>query len=91
VVVLVRDETELGRWPVVVDGRPDLAHVELLARLQLQARRSGACLHVRILCPVLRDLVCLAGLSEVLQVIGQPEEAEDAGVEEVVQADDPIA
>ncbi len=43
---------------------PDAGTVEALARMQLTAKRLGGSLKVRDACPDLRDLLDLAGLSE---------------------------
>ena len=108
VVVLARGETELGWWPLVGSGRPDLAVVDELAWLALVARRAGCTIGLRDACPALLELLELAGLSEVVPAVtaaaarprspasgiemgGQPEGGEQAGVEEVVVPDDPVA
>ncbi len=76
-------------------GRPDLAVVDRLARLELGARRAGLSVRLRDAHPELCELLELCGLGEVLgagrQVGGQPEGGEEAGVEEVVVPDDPVA
>jgi ABC-type transporter Mla MlaB component len=46
--------------------RPDAETVEVLARLQLYARRSGCRVRIRNACGELRDLLELVGLSEVV-------------------------
>ena len=58
----------------------DLATVNLLARLQLLAKRRGARLRVRQASAGLLELIDFTGLSDVLgvQVQRQPEEREDA-------------
>ena len=58
----------------------DLATVNLLARLQLLAKRRGARLRVRQASAGLLELIEFTGLSDVLgvQVQRQPEEREDA-------------
>jgi hypothetical protein len=86
--VIVRGDTEVATWPVVGPGRPDLATVEAVARLHLHARRLGCAVRLRDLCPELAALLELVGLGE---VVGQPEDGEEPGVEEVVVGDDPIA
>jgi ABC-type transporter Mla MlaB component len=50
--------------------RPDADTVEVLARLQLAARRSGCRMHIRHACGDLRDLLELMGLSEVVPCYG---------------------
>jgi hypothetical protein len=46
-VVVVRDNTEAASWPLTGWGRPDLAVVDQLVRLQLSARRMGYSIWVR--------------------------------------------
>ena len=88
VTVLGLRGDELEHWTVSGPGRPDLAAVEVLARLQLDWSRRGGRLAVRDLCPGLADLLKLAGLS--LEVRGEVEEREDRlGVEEEMEAADP--
>ncbi|MEU3030523.1 STAS domain-containing protein [Streptomyces incarnatus] len=89
----VRSALEGGGARVVVCdtgafGPPDLAHVELLARLELAARRSGGRIRLRAPAPAL--LALLAGVGLRFQMEGQPEEGEPApGVEEAVETGDP--
>jgi hypothetical protein len=64
-----------------LQGPMDLAVLDVLARLQLTAKRLGVCVSVT----GGEALVRLAGLSEAL---GQPEPREQGGVEEVVDVDD---
>ncbi|MEU0191747.1 STAS domain-containing protein [Streptomyces afghaniensis] len=69
-------------------GPPGLAAVDLLARLQLAARRAGGRIRLRDPDPALRALLDLAGLR--FEVEGQVEEREPAlGVEEAVEPGDP--
>ncbi|MFH8338749.1 STAS domain-containing protein [Streptomyces sp. AM6-12] len=69
-------------------GPPGLVHVDLLARLELAARRGGGRIRLRAPAPGLLALLTLAGLR--FPVEGQPEEGEPApGVEEAVEAGDP--
>lgn len=78
--------------------RPDAETVEVLARLQLAARRSGCRMHIRHACGDLRDLLELTGLSEVVPCSGsdlepgrQVEEGEPpVGVEEERDPIDPV-
>jgi anti-anti-sigma regulatory factor len=70
-----------------------LATVEALARLQLAARRKGLDLRLHVVSRELRDLIQLAGLTQVLGVEprGQPEEREQrVGVEEEGELGDAI-
>lgn len=87
-----------GAGVVVCDvtgvGPPGLAAVDVLARLQLAARRAGGRIVLRGPDPALSALLVLVGLSfEVerpFEVEGQPEEREPpGGVEEAVEADEP--
>ena len=61
-VVLVRGEREVGRWPVDAD-RVDLGTIEELARTQLSARRLGCDIRLEQVCPHLRGLLDLVGLA----------------------------
>ncbi|MGW5333056.1 STAS domain-containing protein [Streptomyces bauhiniae] len=68
-------------------GPPGLAHAELLARLELAARRGGGRIRLRGPDPALRALLGLVGLR--IQVEGEVEEGEPAGgVEEAVETGD---
>lgn len=95
VVLLGGDGVEVvvGRVP---GRRPDLALVEALARLHLEARRRGCSIRVRApsreLCELL-DLVGLGGLVAppgdlVLDMGRQAECGEELGVEEAVEPGD---
>ena len=67
--------------------------VDLLARLQLEARRRGIELRLRGVAPALRELISLAGLEEALRLepSGQPEEREErGGVQEEGQLPDSL-
>ncbi len=69
-------------------GPPGLAAVNLLARLQLLARRTGGRIRLRDPDPALCVLLDLVGLS--FEVEGQPEQREEPlGVEEAVESGDP--
>ncbi|WP_435844878.1 STAS domain-containing protein [Streptomyces coeruleorubidus] len=89
----VRALLQAGRARVVVCdvgglGPPGLAAVDLLARLQLAARRAGGRIRLRDPDPALRALLDLVGLR--FEVEGQVEEREPAlGVEEAVEPGDP--
>lgn len=56
-----------------------LSTVDLLARLQLEARRQGVELRVRVFTPALRELIAFAGLDEALrlELEREPEEREE--------------
>ena len=94
-VVLVRGDVELSRWTLRCPGRIDLAAVDGLARLALAARRSGYAIRLDDAEPQLVGLLALAGLAEVAglpgEVVGEPEDREQLGPEEVVVPDDPVA
>ncbi len=70
--------------------RPNLALIDSLARLQLDARRRGGRLRLRNVTDELRGLLELVGLADVLAVEPrrQPELGEQLGVEEVMQPRD---
>ncbi|WP_309094501.1 STAS domain-containing protein [Streptomyces sp.] len=69
-------------------GPPGLAAVDLLARLQLAARRAGGRIRLRDPDPALCALLDLVGLR--FEVEGQVEQREPAlGVEEAVEPGDP--
>ncbi|MBD9730497.1 STAS domain-containing protein [Streptomyces sp. H28] len=69
-------------------GPPGLAAVNLLARLELLARRTGGRIRLRDPDPALRVLLDLVGLR--FEVEGQPEQREEPlGVEEAVEPRDP--
>ncbi|MEU6664401.1 STAS domain-containing protein [Streptomyces sp. NPDC046727] len=88
----VRALLEGGAGVVVCDvgglGPPGLAAVDLLARLELTARRAGGRIMLRDADPALQALLDLVGLR--FQMEGQLEEREPAlGVEEAVETGDP--
>jgi ABC-type transporter Mla MlaB component len=79
---------------------PDAATVDLVARLQLTARRLGRKVHLLDACGELQDLIELTGLSEIFSVSdeldlepsGDPEQREPPGrVEEKRDPGDGIA
>jgi hypothetical protein len=94
-VVLFRGDVELSRWTLPHSGRADLAALEVLARVALAARRLGCAIRLDHADEDLVGLVAFAGLAEVAglagQVVGEPEDAEELGTEEVVVPDDPVA
>ncbi|MCP3818949.1 STAS domain-containing protein [Streptomyces sp. A3M-1-3] len=82
-----------GRGARVVDcdvgalTAPDLAAVDVLARLQLTARRAGCRIRLRHPSGRLRALLALVGLG--VEVLGEAEEREPPlGVQEGVEPDD---
>ncbi|MFJ3233454.1 STAS domain-containing protein [Streptomyces sp. NPDC086787] len=69
-------------------GQPGLGDVDLLARLQLTARRDGGRIRLRSPTPALLALLDLVGLR--FEVEGQPEQREPAlGVQEEVEPGQP--
>ena len=93
IVVLSRDGEQLASWPLPGSGRPDLAVVDDLLRLQLAAKRAGCSIRLRDAGFELSGLLALVGLDEVVRIEmgGQPEGGEQVGVEEAVQGGDPVA
>jgi hypothetical protein len=93
-VVVANNDTELtvARFDA---RRADLALVDTLLRLQLQARRRGARVVLRGASEQLRELLAFAGLAGLLGVEveprRQPELSEELGKDEVVQPCDPLA
>jgi hypothetical protein len=96
IAVLVIGGEAIASWPLPGTGRPNLAMVDELARLQLAAKRLGGSVEVRCGWPALTALLALIGLDDVLadglrvEMAGQAEGGEEVGVEEVVQPDDPV-
>jgi len=93
-VVLARGDVEVASWPLAGCGRPDLALVDGLARLELAARRLGYSIRLHEACVELLELLDLCGLSEALLRLEpgrETESSEQVGVEEVVVPDDPVA
>lgn len=72
---------------------PDAGVIDLIARLQLAARRAGRELRLCGASPELRELIRLSGLDRVLLCVeagGQPEQGEEpGGVEEERELPDP--
>lgn len=56
-------------WDVGAFTDPDVGTVDLVAKMQLLVRRLGLELRVENACPELRELIDLAGLSEVLRLV----------------------
>jgi hypothetical protein len=65
-LVLVRGDHEVARWPLERWRRPDIDDIDELARLSLAARRLGCAIRIRDACPLLVELIDLAGLRDVL-------------------------
>ena len=91
-----------ARWPLPTRVRVSVVDIDVLARLALAARRAGGELRVEGPPPPLGALLDLCGLRGVLapgplgsgssvEVGGEPEGLEQAGVDEAVVADDPVA
>ena len=88
---------DVARWPLAGGRRPDLRVVDHLARLQLAAGRVGHSVRLVDAPAELWDLLEFLGLAEALtgmaplrvEAGGETEDGEQAGVEEVVQPDDP--
>lgn len=97
VVLVLDDDTEVTIWRMDDLARPDLFVVDVLARLQLVARRLGWSIRLRDPCGELRALLDLAGLTEVVGHVaslrfetgGETESGEELGVQEVVKPGDP--
>ena len=64
-VVLRRGDADVASWPLP-RGRPDMAVVDQLARLQLEAQRLGCSICLRNACAELVELLEFAGLDEVV-------------------------
>ena len=95
-VVLQRGDEEVASWALTCAGRPDLGTIDEVARLAFAARRLGCTIWLRHACPDLLALLELVGLRDLvsrpgLEVVGEPEDGEEVGVEEVVMPDDPLA
>ena len=90
-VVLVRGDEELSRWPLPWTTCPDLAAVDVLARLALAARRLGCRIRLADADPDLLGLLELVGLVGLArEVVGEPEDGEQLVPEEVVVTDDAV-
>ena len=96
IVVRSPGDVEIASWPVRNSGGPDLALVDALARLQLEARRWGCAIRLLGAEDDVLSLVDLVGLKEVLvgssggEGAGEAEGLEELEVEEVVVPDDPV-
>jgi len=88
-VVLVRGDAELACWPLPAGQNPDLWVVDQLARLQLAARRLGCSLRLRGAPSQLRELLGLAGLSDILMT--EPVSRDPAGPAGEPDDDEPAA
>jgi hypothetical protein len=82
-----RDDTVWATRVFTGHGDPDLADVEEIAKLQLSATRLGGHIVLDAVCPLLLELVELAGLP--VEVRGETEQREDLlGTQERVDPDD---
>ena len=97
IVVLLRGHVEVGRWPLPTDPA-DLVWIDELARAQVDARRLGCRLQLMGVDVRRAELLELVGLRQLfavpepsVEVVGQAEEGEQAGVEEAVVGDDAVA
>ena len=69
VVVLVRGDREVARWPLELPGATvDLGTIDHLSRLQIAAKRLGCEVRLARLCPRVWELLDLAGLSDWVEV-----------------------
>ena len=70
---------------------PNLGALDMLARLQLVARRQGCSIRLCNTTRALRELIELVGLSDVLllEAEREVEGCEELGVEKVMQPGDP--
>ncbi|MFI9152233.1 STAS domain-containing protein [Streptomyces sp. NPDC053367] len=85
--LLTADDARVVECDVAGIGPPGLAAVDLLARMQLTARRSGGRIRLRDPDPALHALLDLVGLR--FDVVGQPEQREPPlDVEEAVETGD---
>ncbi len=98
--VLEKSGTRLVDCDLAGGPEPDLATIEVLARLALAARRDGCRVRLRAASAELLGLVALVGLTDVLasaaasgiEPRGQPEQREEPpGVEEERDPADPAA
>ena len=100
-MVVTRAGLELSRWPLPGADEPDLALADRVARCQLAARRLGCAIELRDADARLVGLLELLGWRGVVvttlasgcpasEVVGQAEEGEEGGIEEVVVPDDPV-
>jgi hypothetical protein len=86
--------------PIVIDvsriAAPDEPVLDTLARLQLTAQRLGVAIRLQNACPLLVDLIDIAGLADVLkcdsvEVDGEIEQREQIGIDEEILRDDGAA
>ena len=57
---------DVASWPLPACRPPDMAVVNQLARLQLEARRLGCSIRLRNACSELIELLELSGLDDVI-------------------------
>jgi len=96
----VRGDAELASWPIGGQLLADVALVDELARCALAARRLGCSIRLRDARAALLELLDLAGLRDVVdvvtgdasgQMVGETQGGEERGVDEIVVPDDPVA
>ena len=75
-VVLVRGDAEVASWAIPAGQNLDLSAVDHLARLQLAARRAGYSVRLRGVPSRLRELLDLAGLSDIVTDAAGPVSAD---------------
>jgi hypothetical protein len=86
VLVLTGRAVPVASWALTGLGRPDLAVVDDLARLQLGARRLGYSIRVPDACPELVDLLGLVGLATLTMSVAATATA-DAALAGALQVD----
>lgn len=97
-LMVVRDEVVVNSWSLAGAGPPDAATVDELARVYVLVRRLGYTVRLRNVSADLSKLLDLCGLSHLfggeplcVEVIGKAECGEQAGIQKVVEPDDPVA
>jgi hypothetical protein len=90
--VYIGPNAVVATWVVGGRGGPDLAVVDVLARLHLVAHRLGGVVRLAEVSPELAELLDLAGLAALgREVDRQPEGGEEVGIEKGVEPGDPLA
>jgi ABC-type transporter Mla MlaB component len=67
-VVLTRDGNDVATWPLPSCGRVDMAVVDRLARLHLEAKRIGCSIELRNVSSELIELLELSGFDDLVVV-----------------------
>ncbi len=73
-VAFAAHDVEPACRPFVQAGAVDLATVDSIARLQLQARRAGLEMTLHSLVPELESLLVLTGLDAIVAVVAPPKQ-----------------